>query len=260
MARRTKRTKHNKNKWRIILIIGFWIAVLSTIVLFDLKPWQYQNSATTSKEWPFKDLTKGEYATSFDGIDISRHQGRIHWEEIKKNESLTFVYIKATEGSNIVDPFYKDNVREAHRHGLKVGAYHFLTRRTSMKKQVENFLNTIVPEEQDLLPVVDIENDGTQGWDRPIIQKNLAEFIRLVKEQTGKSPMIYTNEAYYHLNLYPTFNRYHLFIANYSQEPTMIDTHYDIWQSSKHARVHGIWNWTDINHLRKGVTLDDLSW
>lgn len=260
MKRKSKPAKGSKNVWRIITIIGFWIVVLGTILLIDLKPWRHRSTDTVSKEWPFRDLTEGDYAEGFDGIDISRHQGKIHWDEVENNTSLKFVYIKATEGSNIVDPFYKENVREARKRGFKVGSYHFLTRRTSMERQVDNFLSTITPDDQDLLPVVDIEKDGTEGWDRPIIQKNLARFIRLIKERLGKSPMIYTNEAYYHLYLYPEFNHYRLFIANYSLEPSMLDTRYDIWQSSKHARVHGIWNWTDINHLRKGVTLDDLAW
>ena len=39
----------------------------------------------------------------FDGIDVSKHQGNINWEELRKNSKIQFVYIKATEGSNYVD-------------------------------------------------------------------------------------------------------------------------------------------------------------
>lgn len=261
-----KRKRHLKNRaglgknaWRMVVLVGFWIVVLGIVLLIDLKPWR-RSPATQSKEWPFRDLTHGDYATDFEGIDISRHQGKIHWEEMEKNESLRFVYIKATEGSSIVDPFYINNVEAARKHGYKVGSYHFLTKRSAMKKQVENFLSAIDTSRQDLLPVVDIEEDGTRGWDRPIIQRNLAEFIRLVKERTGKAPMIYTNEAYYQLNLHPEFSRYRLFIANYNLPPTITGARYDIWQRSKRGRVHGIWNWTDINELREGLTLDELAW
>ena len=123
---------------------------------------------------------------------------------------------------------------------------------------MDNFLSNIDLQAQDLLLLVDIEEDGTRGWSRSIIQKNLAEFIRLVKERTGVSPMIYTNEAYYHLNLYPEFNHYHLFIANYNLPPNWGIAKYDIWQSSKRGRVRGIWNYVDINQLREGVTLEDI--
>ena len=70
--------------------------------------------------------------------------------------------------------------------------------------------------------------------------------------------MIYTNEAYYHLNLYPEFNRYRLFIANYNLPPQLPDTKHDIWQSSKRGRVRGIWTYVDINQLREGVSVDDF--
>ena len=157
-------------------------------------------------------------------------------------------------------PYSKDfeGLDISRHHDLLVGSYHFLTRRTSMAKQVDNFLSNIDLQAQDLLLLVDIEEDGTRGWSRSIIQKNLAEFIRLVKERTGVSPMIYTNEAYYHLNLYPEFNHYHLFIANYNLAPELGTAKYDIWQSSKRGRVRGIWNYVDIDQLREGVTLEDI--
>ena len=88
----------------------------------------------------FTDLTKGPYSKDFEGLDISRHQGKIHWDElVDENPQLQFVYIKATEGSSIVDPFYRRNFDEAKKHDLLVGSYHFLSRRTSMAKQVDNF-------------------------------------------------------------------------------------------------------------------------
>ena len=56
--------------------------------------------------------------TQFDGIDVSKHQGTINWEELKKNPHIKYVYIKATEGSDYVDPRYKENIRNARKYGL----------------------------------------------------------------------------------------------------------------------------------------------
>ena len=70
--------------------------------------------------------------------------------------------------------------------------------------------------------------------------------------------MIYTNESYYHLNLYPEFNHYRLFIANYNLPPKLPDAKYDIQQSSKKGRVRGIWTYVDIDQLREGVSVDDF--
>ena len=70
--------------------------------------------------------------------------------------------------------------------------------------------------------------------------------------------MIYTNEVYYHQNLYPDFNRYHLFIANYNVPPELPGAKHDIWQSSKRGRVRGIWTYVDIDRLREGVSVDAI--
>lgn len=258
IKRKHRRKNQKRNKYSIWWWLCAALAVLVVILIIDIKPWR-KHRIVVSDQWPYNDITKGVYTKDFDGLDISRHQGRIHWDElVEKNPQLKFVYIKATEGSSVVDPFYKKNFKAAKKRGLLVGSYHFLTYRTSMERQVTNFLDHIDLSKQDLLLLVDVEKDGTREWGRDLIQKNLAEFIRLIKERTGHYPMIYTNESYYHKNLYPEFNRYHLFIANYSLSPEIPDTKHDIWQFSKRGRVHGIWTYVDINQLREGVTVDDL--
>lgn len=263
MARKRRRqsthSKSDRNTRRVVIIVGFWAAVLALILLIDLKPWQGKKREV-SQEWPRRDLTEGDFAVGFDGIDVSRHQGKIHWEDVPKNKSLRFVYIKATEGSSMVDPFYERNIAEARARGYLVGSYHFLTRRTSIAKQVDNFLKTIDESKQDLLPVVDIEQSGTRGWDRQMVQKKLQEFIDLLKKRIGKAPMIYTNEKYYHRNLYPEFNHYYLFIANYGTPPVIPNTRIAIWQATERGRVHGIWNWTDLDFLPQGQSIDELRW
>ena len=156
--RRSRKGRNNKNRW---VWVGIAILALAAILIIDLKPW-HKHHETISDQWPFHDLTKGPYSKDFEGLDISRHQGKIHWDElVDENPQLQFVYIKATEGSSIVDPFYKRNFDEAKKHGLLVGSYHFLSRRTSMAKQVDNFLSNIDLQAQDLLLLVDIEEDGT---------------------------------------------------------------------------------------------------
>lgn len=258
VKRRRRRSKRMRNNNRIWWWVTAAFVALVVILVIDLKPWRKQHAAVND-QWPYYDMTKGTYTKDFDGLDISRHQGKIHWDElVEENQQLRFVYIKATEGSSLVDPFYKRNFKAAKERGLLVGSYHFLTNRTSMERQVDNFLSSIDLNQQDLLLLVDIEKDGTRNWKRDIIQKNLAEFIRLVKERTGHSPMIYTNESYYYLNLYPEFNHYRLFIANYNLPPKLPDAKYDIWQSSKKGRVRGIWTYVDIDQLREGVSVDDI--
>ena len=47
------------------------------------------------------------------GIDISRYQGTIDWQQVKDDmiggSTIQFVFIKATEGVTIFDPHFNDN-------------------------------------------------------------------------------------------------------------------------------------------------------
>ena len=68
-----------------------------------------------------KPLPKGDYTVNYInknsiiGIDISHHQKKINWSEVKKwkNHDIKFIYIKASEGSTgkgSKDPLYKQNI------------------------------------------------------------------------------------------------------------------------------------------------------
>ena len=58
------------------------------------------------------------------GVDVSRWQGDIDWQTLR-SQGANFVYIKATDGGDHLDPMFKKNWRDANKAGLKRGAYHF---------------------------------------------------------------------------------------------------------------------------------------
>ncbi len=58
------------------------------------------------------------------GVDVSRWQGEIDWETLRR-QGANFVYIKATDGGDHLDPMFKKNWRRAKEVSLKHGAYHF---------------------------------------------------------------------------------------------------------------------------------------
>ena len=135
---------------------------------------------SSDNKWPTHDLTSGQYSGSYDGIDISRHQGRIHWEELSNVKRLKFIYVKATEGTSIKDPWYEENIKNARKHQISVGSYHFLTKMPAVL-QFENFRAVYDKEKQNLLPVVDAEDDGTKGLSKSEIQSLLKTFCKLCK-------------------------------------------------------------------------------
>src|SRR5881392_3647083 len=66
---------------------------------------------------------------SIHGIDVSKYQDMIAWEEVKamkvKNIQLGFSFIKATEGIGNTDPWFKRNWKKAGDQDMIRGAYHF---------------------------------------------------------------------------------------------------------------------------------------
>lgn len=63
------------------------------------------------------------------GIDVSRYQHRIDWEEVKAMQvnkvEIHFAFIKATEGIEKVDKYFSRNWRKTHDANMTRGAYHF---------------------------------------------------------------------------------------------------------------------------------------
>ena len=97
------------------------------------------------------------------GIDISHHQGRINWDELKDRGMINhcpirFVMIKATEGSTQTDENFRDNFHQAREYGFTRGAYHFYSVHTPARRQAEHFISQVKLENGDLPPVLDVEH------------------------------------------------------------------------------------------------------
>ena len=87
------------------------------------------------------------------GIDLSHYQGNVFWETVGENTKMAYVYLKATEGGDRVDDLYERNIQLAHRHGLKVGSYHFFRPKTTLQAHLETFRVPRRPAYQDVIPL-----------------------------------------------------------------------------------------------------------
>lgn len=196
----------------------------------------------------------------FDGIDVSKHQGDIIWDELKKNAKVKFVYIKATEGSDYIDPRYKQNIKEAHRAGFKVGSYHFFTNRSSATLQFINFAKTASRDEQDLVPIIDVE--VCKQWTSQQLRDSLKVFADLLEDYYGCKPMIYTSEKFFTKHLGRAFADYPLFIAKYNTVQPNVGYKWILWQFSDcglfRKAVKGNAGEVDLSRFNKGCTINDI--
>lgn len=86
--------------------------------------------------------------TTPNGIDVSWHNQKIDWPTVAGNKNIGFAFMKATEGTSVVDKTLAYNATEAKKAGLKTGYYHFGTLNQSgvaadAKAEADFFLNTI---------------------------------------------------------------------------------------------------------------------
>lgn len=194
----------------------------------------------------------------YDGIDVSHHNGTIDWKKVSKDRNIKYVYIKATEGYGHVDKNYLYNAKQAHKHRLKVGIYHYFTSRSSAVAQFSWFRQHANRTWQDLAPVVDVED--IRGWkSSQQLQDSLAVFLRLVKKHYNCTPIIYTYSNFYNAHLASRFSNHYLFIAAYSaKEPILKGNAYNIWQYTDAGRIKGVRGNVDLSRLRKGMNVKKM--
>ena len=179
------------------------------------------------------------------GIDLSHYQGEVFWETVGENTKMAYVYLKATEGGDRIDERYENNIILAHKHGLKVGSYHFYRPKTEQVKQLENFMTQCRPGEQDLIPMIDIETKG--GLSTEALCDSLMKFLDLVEKAYKQKPLLYTYTNFYNKWLVGKIPQYPLMIAQYKDEEPVLadDKEYIIWQYTCKGRIVGVKGYVD---------------
>ncbi len=204
----------------------------------------------------YKRVYQPPISLTFDGIDISHYQHYIHWKEVATN-NIQFAYVKATEGEMLRDEYYETNISRARAADLKVGSYLFFRPSVSAKRQFENFRAIVREENQDLLPMVDVEE--CDHMNRRLVLNRLRELLDLMTDYYGQKPVIYTMTSFYNTYLQNEFTEYPFMLGGYTRKPVLLDgKDYVVWQFSAHGKVAGIMGNVDLDVFNEGHTIDEL--
>ncbi|MBL7766333.1 MAG: glycoside hydrolase family 25 protein [Chitinophagaceae bacterium] len=196
------------------------------------------------------------------GIDVSRYQSNIDWEMVSnmrdQGQKISFAIIKATEGTNLTDPYFKKNWERIQDYPLMRGAYLYFHPRRGGKAQAEFFISKVHMESGDLPPVVDIEE--TNRANNELIQRELKACLDVLEKQYKVKPLIYTGADFYAQHLEGAFDDYPLWVAHYEQaEAPRIKRDWQIWQHNCKGRVNGIKAEVDFNVVNGNLyVLNDL--
>ncbi|MHC1705267.1 MAG: glycoside hydrolase family 25 protein [Tenuifilaceae bacterium] len=181
------------------------------------------------------------------GIDVSRHNGKINWEEIK-NLNIEFVFIKATEGKTMIDPWFKKNFTAVKKANIKVGAYHFFKFNRDGAEQARNFLSQTKKLRLDFPPILDIEeytNTRIKKSQKEVVRE-IRKFISTVEASTGRKVLLYMNEHDYNKYIKDNFNNNPLWICSLDEEPN-IDRDWKFWQYTHRGKLDGLKGLFDLN-------------
>lgn len=195
---------------------------------------------------------------SYDGIDVSSYQKDIDWSTTAKDKKIQFVYVKATEGATHTSRHYRINIENARKQGIKVGSYHFLRTSSRIRDQFANFTRAVKKNEQDLIPLLDVET--MRGWTSEQLCDSVKLFADLIEQHYGCKPLIYTSSSFFNKHLAPMFSDYPLFIARYAKnEPRLSGgVKWILWQFSDCGRIKGIDADVDLCRFNKGCDINNI--
>ncbi len=170
------------------------------------------------------------------GIDISAHNRRVNLYDAKE-DSIKFVYIKATEGATFNDSLFMHNYLQAIDAGLSVGAYHFFRFDVNGDIQARHFLDVIDGMKFNLPVMIDVEQDGNPKIAETIVCQRLRDMLNILKSN-GLTPILYVNRSGFKDYYLRGFKQYPLWFCSF-RKPTP-NIHWLFWQYSHKGEVAGI--------------------
>lgn len=143
------------------------------------------------------------------GIDVSRYQKQMDWSKAA-SAGVKFAFVKATEGTGIVDSEFARNWDALRHSDILHGAYHFF-RPLQGFEQIDRFIDVVIPRDDEVM-VLDVEDHGR--LDRLTLTELIYEAMARIDERTGRWPLLYTRAMwlndYTDARLWPRELRYWL--------------------------------------------------
>ena len=189
------------------------------------------------------------------GIDVSKWNGNIDWDAVKKS-GVSYVIIRcgyrgSSQGALIKDSKFETNIKGAINAGLKVGVY-FFSQAIDKNEAVEeaSMVLDCIKNYKISYPIfLDVEPSGGRADSistaaRTEICKTFCETI----QSYGYTAGIYANKNWFSekINTNELSGKYKIWLAQYAAEPTYTGR-YDMWQYKSTGKINGISGDVDMN-------------
>ena len=187
------------------------------------------------------------------GIDISSYQAELNAGIVPSD----FVIIKATEGTNYINPTWEEQAGQVIQTNKLLGFYHFASVGNPIA-EADFFISVVKDYIGKAVLVLDFEAGAMNAWGNV----GARQFLNRVKEKTGVYPMIYMSaEVTRQFNWSTISNTNPLWVAQYASmnptgyqsEPWTDGKGYGAWSSAaihQYSSAGSLANWNgnlDIN-------------
>ncbi len=208
-----------------------------------------------------------EVPTAALGIDVSRYQGLIDWDQVAAS-GIQFAMIRIgyrTQETGVLneDPFARYNLQEAQRVGIKTGAYFFSTAVTAAEAVEEAMFTTAILDKYKITyPVAyDCENYNSatsrqKGLDKATRTALAIHFLDTIASR-GYTPMFYSSknamENSRDWDMATLSAKYKVWAAWYPQQP------FPLTPACTYTGIHHMWQYTDkavIAGINGGVDMN----
>ncbi|QQA45018.1 glycoside hydrolase family 25 protein [Pelagovum pacificum] len=199
------------------------------------------------------DWTRSPYGLEVHGTDASRHNGPIDWRAAAAN-GMSFVWIKATEGGDRLDPAFHRNWEGAAQAGIPRGAYHVFYFCRSAAEQAEWFIRNVPRTPGAMPPVLDVEwtplsPTCTIRPPKEQLWPELRTFLRMLEQHYGTRPVIYTVPDLFDERDMNQFGGYEYWLRSTAAHPSerYPGTPWTFWQYTSTAVGPGFQSELDLN-------------
>jgi lysozyme len=181
-----------------------------------------------------------------EGIDVSHWQGVIDWRQVSKS-GCRFAFMKATEGATYTDRTFAENYFDSAAVGILGGAYHYFRSTSTVKAQIEHFVQTVgVLGSNPFLSVLDVEDPKQwQGKSPTELSEMVIEWLTGIEQQLQIRPIIYLSPSFADQMLAADRRlcRFPLWLAHWTDGAPIVPqpwTDWTFWQYSSKGRIDGI--------------------
>jgi len=263
--------RHRPSKKAIRISIPVAMAIVASIFLIMIKPIfggkeidradnDGKNGNITGAAVPMGDYKFGFDISHYNSSDIKWNDLKVLVDKkgrtvksLKKAKDIypvSFVVMKATEGTTLKDNKFKKWWNEAGETDIPRGAYHFFRSSKDPETQADFFISAVGRlKSNDLPPILDLEIKHV-GCSKNTLNARVLTWLRLVGRYYGQKPIIYTSTDFINLYLTPEITEnYQIWISDFRDRDPVISNWY-IWQFTDKAVVYGVPGHVDLNVMK----------